>query len=240
LKLDDEEEIFLLSDGSLFFLSSKLRDTALYNCENEGIMSKPAALIVDNKRKFEEVKTLKLDEDNTLKFDEDKTLMFDEDKPKFKVEVKTEVNEGTTEKIHVEVIKDEISSMVYIISIAIVFAMTILILAGAAFIFTKIKQMPQVYYRIGIEKEVHSSMVSCPSTLSSTDSWSSNGVKLATFEPYREICHHYARPVNNTEEFNCHLTLNAYYASTMIVKNMESCRNLSPVYIMPKDVLNKM
>ena len=51
MDIDDTKDIFILSDGSLFFLSAKYEDTALYNCavidiHDVTIVSDPAALIV--------------------------------------------------------------------------------------------------------------------------------------------------------------------------------------------------
>merc|ERR1712079_92058 len=51
ININDNEEIFILPDGSLFFLSSRLEDTALYNCgykEKNGniVTSRPGAITV--------------------------------------------------------------------------------------------------------------------------------------------------------------------------------------------------
>ena len=57
--------------------------------------------------------------------------------------IEMESNKSTmVNNIHVEVIEEEISATVYIILMIIVGAFTVLILAGAAIIFTKIKYMP--------------------------------------------------------------------------------------------------
>jgi hypothetical protein len=58
MRNQDDEEIFQLPDGSLFFLSSRQHDTALYNCASVGVdggisMSQPAVLIVYDKKLVE-------------------------------------------------------------------------------------------------------------------------------------------------------------------------------------------
>ena len=133
MNIKDDEEVLKLPDGSLFFLSSRVRDTALYNCGNIGrdgeiLMSHPAALIV-NDESFE----VFLDKEETTIKDVPQELTGD------KI---TEVETKSPNKIHAEVIPDDLPPTVYIISMIIVGAMTVLIIAGAAIIFRKIKNLP--------------------------------------------------------------------------------------------------
>ena len=147
MKNEDDEEIFQLPDGSLFFLSSRQHDTALYNCASVGVdgeilMSKPAALIVYGGKHAEDIHVEETI--NMANNQEEESVYNFEYKDKHTKVSKPETT--TTNTIHVEVIEEEIPASVYIIIMILVGAMTVLIIAGAAIIFTKIKYMQSEHH----------------------------------------------------------------------------------------------
>ena len=135
MKIEDEEEIFLLPDGSLFFLSPKAGDTALYNCgvdaeDGNTHLSDPAALIVSHS-----IDTHKQDDDDSkvnrnIDFKDEALKQDDED---IKASRDIKYKEEVLKPIHVEVINnDEVPPIVYIISMVIVGAITIIIISFLA------------------------------------------------------------------------------------------------------------
>ena len=113
---EDEDDIIFLQDGSIFFLSTQLSDTGLYNCENirEGVKimtSRPAALIVIDKGDSEEIPT------------------------------STHINDLETKSdfaINAKVINDKIPPLVYIVAMVIVGIMTVIVIAAAILIFKRV------------------------------------------------------------------------------------------------------
>ena len=135
MNIDDDEEIFILPDGSLFFLSPRLEDTALYNCgyeEDDGdiVTSRPAAIIVVTER-----------DDTDIEVENIKDNFSQENERETDISA-TEENKSTErKKIHVEYLEEEIPRNVYIISMIIVGVITVVVIAGSAVIFRKIKNM---------------------------------------------------------------------------------------------------
>jgi hypothetical protein len=177
MKIEDEEEIFVLPDGSLFFLSPKAGDTALYNCgiygeDGNTNFSDPAALIVANTT-------------DPLKQGDDE----------ISVNINVEFKEEALKPIHVEVINDEVPPTVYIISMVIVGAITIMIIAGAAIIFTKIKQMPRKNGPEAGDRYWQTPMMYSNKTLDVIDSGWRNGSR-SPWDLYSGSVHHYARPID--------------------------------------------
>ena len=116
----------VLPDGSLFFLTTRSEDTGLYHCQTrDGQSSYPAALIVGTEEEGI-IPSLTLE---TLERTESAALPH---------------TETETEPVlrSVEVVEDqEVPSSVYIISMIVVALLTILIILGAALIFSKIKRV---------------------------------------------------------------------------------------------------
>ena len=122
MKIEDEEEIFLLPDGSLFFLSPKAGDTALYNCgvdaeDGNTHLSDPAALIVSHS-----IDTHKQDDDDSkvkrnIDFKDEALKQDDKD---MKASRNIKYKEEGLKPIRVEVINnDEVPPIVYIISVVL-------------------------------------------------------------------------------------------------------------------------
>ena len=228
MRNQDDEEIFQLPDGSLFFLSSRQHDTALYNCASVGVdgeifMSQPAALIV-----YGEIHAAVMDVEET-------TILADnqEDKVEYEeVQTKVAKTETTTNTIHIEVIEEEIPATVYIIFMIIVSAMTVLIIAGAAIIFTKIKHMPSEHDPEGSDKEMISS-----TKLDCTDSGWRNMDKLPSYDLYGGSMHQYQKPINMLST-GYHAPNTGPYASCKIAESKRtqtSYQKLQPIYMQPKD-----
>ena len=279
MEIEDDEQIFLLPDGSLFFLSSRIGDTALYNCgvvgiDGETVISDPAALIVTDESEI----TFFEDIDTSIMRDKD----YEEDTTETKelndihiedITESTEINTNIIEKvdntirsdkeyekkviettklnaIRVEVIKDEIPATVYIISMIIVGAMTVLIIAGAAIIFTKMKHMPSEHDPEAGDKEWQTPMMYSSTTLDCSDGGWRNVHKLPTFDLYSDSVHHYDKPVNfvsghyasstrSLTSSNGHYpSSNGHYASSKVMDSIQSQKRyqkLKPIYILPKD-----
>ena len=136
MNIDDDEEIFILPDGSLFFLSPRLEDTALYNCgyeEDDGdiVSSRPAAIIVVTDRDFNMNIKVEYITDN----------YFEINLSKIKLNEAKEYKSPERNIIYSEYLEEDIPRKVYIISMIIVGTMTVVIIAGAAFTFRKIKDL---------------------------------------------------------------------------------------------------
>ena len=202
MKIEEDEEIFLLPDGSLFFLSASIGDTALYNCgieadDTEVVMSDPAALIVSY------VSGGALPEMVATIEESDATSNDD------------------VKSIHVEILQEEkiIPAAVYIISMVIVGVMTVLIIAGATIIFTKIKQM-QHHPETG-NTELERTVLYNSTKLVSADSSLRNMSKIPIFELYSDSLHQYDVPVISTSRKLFNTSINTKY------------QKLEPIYLIP-------
>ena len=117
----------ILPDGSLFFLTTRSQDTGLYHCQTrDGQISYPAALIVGTEEEgiipslaVEKTETAALPQTEIHQPEHTETLLRS-----------------------VEVVEDqEVPSSVYIISMIVVALLTILIIIGAALVFSRIKRV---------------------------------------------------------------------------------------------------
>ena len=127
LQIHRDTERVVLPDGSLFFLTTKNSDTGLYHCQTQdGAISYPAALIVGTE---EEGIVPTVTED-----------MEDSPEPGHLPHIEMELEDLSLSSV--EVVEDqEVPGSVYIISMTVVALLTILIILGAALIFSKIKRV---------------------------------------------------------------------------------------------------
>ena len=137
LEIHRDTERVLLPDGSLFFLTTKNSDTGLYHCQTQdGLTSYPAALIVGTED--EGIVPTVTGEDEEEEEEEKKKTMGLPD-----IDIEIEDTPFTDLSLSsMEVLEDEeVSSSVYIISMIVVALLTIVIILGAALIFSKIKRV---------------------------------------------------------------------------------------------------
>ena len=131
-----DTDTVLLPDGSLFFLTTKSEDTGLYHCQTQdGQSSFPAALIVGTEEEGI-IPSLTLESSDHT-------------------ETETEDLEHTETVLQsVEVVEgQEVPGSVYIISMIVVALLTILIILGAALIFSKIKRVNTGHGGESIDRE---------------------------------------------------------------------------------------
>ena len=129
-----DTDTVLLPDGSLFFLTTRSEDTGLYHCQTrDGQSSFPAALIVGTEEEGI-IPSLALESS-------DQTETEDLELPETVLQ-SVEVVEG-----------QEVPGSVYIISMIVVALLTILIILGAALIFSKIKRVNTGHGGENIDRE---------------------------------------------------------------------------------------
>ena len=117
----------ILPDGSLFFLTTRSEDTGLYHCQTQqGQISYPAALIVGTEEEGI-IPSLAVERKETAALPQTET-------------VEPEHTEAVLRSVEV-VEEQDVPSSVYIISMIVVALLTILIILGAALIFSKIKRV---------------------------------------------------------------------------------------------------
>ena len=231
MKIEEDEEIFQLPDGSLFFLSARVGDTALYNCGVENldgkiIMSDPAALIVIDAS------------DEPIYRDIETSTQFYEENQK----IKTDTIEENS--IHIEVIKDDIPipAAVYIVSMIIVGVMTVMIIAGAAIIFTKIKRMPGGYNPEAGEKEWQASVMYSSPTLNCGDRGWKERYKIPACDFHRaSALHQYDVPVTYSQSHQPSRI--GHFSSSQLIGSNQSPKiyqKLKPIYMMPNDNIQRM
>jgi len=220
INIDDDEEIFILPDGSLFFLSSRLEDTALYNCgykEKNGniVTSRPAAIIV-----------VKENDDTNVELENVSDGFFEKEAHK------TDENKTVNgKKIHVEYLEEDIPRKVYIISMIIVGAITVVIIAGAAVIFMKIKNlsMEQNSEDPNINNKELQKLVKAES-------------QLQTIPPYFHSAdvNHYETPLQFQQKVAADLSPPSYGHSVLPYRAYQDKQywKLKPVYLLPNDTLN--
>ena len=225
----DDEEVFQLPDGSLFFLSSRVGDTALYNCGNIGrdgeiLMSHLAALIVN-------------DESFEVFLDKEETTIKDGAQELTGVKI-TEVETKNPNRIHAEVIPEDIPPTLYIISMILVGAMTVLIIAGAAIIFRKIKNLPREHNPKRNDKEWQIPIMVTSRTVECGDQSSKNKEKFQNCDLFSDSVHHYESPLNVPEKMDINVfpPRYGYHASNDIRKGHSEKRyqQLKPVYLLSK------
>ena len=228
MNIDDDEEIFILPDGSLFFLSPRLEDTALYNCgyeEDDGdiVTSRPAAIIVVTER-----------DDTNIEVENISDNYSQENKRETDISATEEDKSTERNKIHVEYLEEEIPRKVYIISMIIVGAMTVIIIAGAAIIFRKIKNLPSEQnpeIPIVTGKEWQTPMMARTDTMEYSDSSWKREHMSRHYDFYNSNVHHYETPLQLQDKSSEDL-LSSRYLGKQYVK-------LKPVYLLPNNTINK-
>ena len=136
IRLETKKNVVQLPDGSLFFLTTRNTDTGLYHCGDieERVVSPPAALIVGTEEEGIIPTVIEEEEDANDQHISDITIDI-QDIPADTVSEDQEV-------LPMEVMKEEeLSSTIYVIAMVVVAILTIIIILGAALIFTKIKRV---------------------------------------------------------------------------------------------------
>ena len=142
-------------------------------------------------------------------------------------EVKTKVAkaEATTNTLHVEVLEEEIPATIYIVG-----AMTVIIIAGAAILFTKINHIPSEH-----DPEVSDEEMISSTTPDCTDRGWRNMYKLPSYHLYSGSVHQ--KPCNMTSSGH-HVPSSGHYPSCKIADSKQSLKSyqiLKPIYIQPRD-----
>ena len=138
--------------------------------------------------------------------------------------------------IHVEVINDEVPPTVYIISIVIVGAITIMIIAGAAIIFTKIKQMPRDLDSEAGDKYWKTPMMYSTKTIDVVDKgWRNDSG--SPWNLYNGSVHHYSRPI---DIFGDTFLGSSHYASSNVIDSnsrlpQTNYQRMSPINLLSHD-----
>ena len=227
MNIDDDKEIVVLPDGSLFFLSPRLEDTALYNCgyeEDDGeiVTSRPAAIIVVTER-----------DDTNMEVENISEIYSQENKRDTDISA-TKGNKSTKRhKIHVEYLEEEIPRKVYIISMIIVGGMTVVIIAGAAVIFRKIKNLPSEQSPedpMVTGKEWQTPMMARTCAVEYSDkSWQREHMNRH-YDFYNDNVHHYETPLQLQNKSSEDLLSSRYLGKYV---------QLKPVYLLPNNAINK-
>ena len=143
-------------------------------------------------------------------------------------EVKTKVAkaEATTNTLHVEVLEEEIPATIYIVG-----AMTVIIIAGAAILFTKINHIPSEH-----DPEVSDEEMISSTTPDCTDRGWRNMYKLPSYHLYSGSVHKYDKPFHMLSSGH-HAPNTGHYAPSNIPDNREaltSYHKLKPIYMQPR------